>query len=326
MKKTLLAMVVAATAAGSVNAAEIYKGDDATVDFYGQLRQLVTLSDVDNEDDLRIDKSSSRWGVKVGYDINEEFTAVGKAEVYVEDSGLRQHYVGFSSDTYGTLTVGQHLPFYDDVYGAIYNWQFDYTPYQNGLGDTFWQKSSIAYSLEKDNFWLKTSHNLSENDEDAQMSELFVGTSFGDVSVHVGGAYQSDKTGLDGSDSSSAVKKVSNDFDSTYVEATAEYALSNGVVGITYAYNKADANDIDATLESDSIHLGGKFKVAEKTSVYAQYQYFDFDQDIDSTTNVMVGADYRFSSWAVAFVEYNFNSQEGEEDANNVALGGRVYW
>ena len=66
MKKTLLALAVMA-AAGSANAAEVYKTDDATVDFYGQLRQYVEFSDVDGEDDAKIDKSSSRWGLKVSY-------------------------------------------------------------------------------------------------------------------------------------------------------------------------------------------------------------------------------------------------------------------
>ncbi len=334
MKKTLLAIAVAAFAASSVNAAEIYKGDDATVGFYGQLRQLVTLSDVDGGDDVRIDKSSSRWGVNVAYKIEEGLSFVGKAEVGVEGSSLRQHYVGVDSEKFGTLTVGQHLPFYDDVYGAVYNWQFDETPYQNGFADNFWQPSSIAYSVAKENFWLKASHNLSENDGDPQMTEAYVGTAFGALSLHVGGAFMTDKTSstsLQDDEAAAGAAPVyvttNNNKESTYGEATVEYALANGVVGFTYAYNKLeDKNNSAKDSESNSFHVGGKFKVADKTSVYAQYQYFDFDEDIDATTNVMVGAEYKFSSWALMYAEYNFKAEDGEDDANNVALGARVYW
>lgn len=313
MKKTLLALAVMA-AAGSANAAEVYKTDDATVDFYGQLRQYVEFSDVDGEDDAKIDKSSSRWGLKVSYQANDDLAVLGKAEVYVDDAELRQHYIGFASDAYGTITFGQHLPFYDDIYGAIYPYQYDMSPYANGFSDNFWQSSAMAYQLSTDDFWVKAMYNLPENDANAEMGEAYVGTAFGDLSVHVGGAFMDDQVGT-------------NDAESTYVEATAEYAIGKGVIGLTYAYNKLDDNaDSSNDSESNSFHLGAKFEVAEKTSVYGQYQYWDFDENVDETQNVVLGVEYIFASWARTYAEYNFHSEEGSEDSNKLALGARVYW
>jgi outer membrane protein OmpT len=318
MKKTLLALAVMA-AAGSANAAEVYKTDDATVDFYGQLRQYIEVSDVDNDDDVKIDKSSSRWGLKVSYQATDDLAVLGKAEVYVDDAELRQHYIGFASDSYGTVTVGQHLPFYDDIYGAIYPYHFDMAPYANDFNDaadqdTFWQSSSVAYQMAADSVWVKALYNLSENETDAEMGEAYVGTAFGDLSVHAGGAFMDNQ--IDTSDR-----------ESTYAEATAEYAIGSGVIGLTYAYNKLEDN-VDSTQdsESNSFHLGAKFEVAEKTSVYGQYQYWDFDENVDETQNVVLGVEYIFSSWARTYAEYNFHSEEGAEDSNALALGARVYW
>ncbi|MGC9421443.1 MAG: porin, partial [Vibrio sp.] len=48
MKKTLVALLVA-SAATSVNAAEVFKADDVSVDFYGQLRQSVKFTDGENK-------------------------------------------------------------------------------------------------------------------------------------------------------------------------------------------------------------------------------------------------------------------------------------
>ncbi|MBY7805994.1 porin [Vibrio fluvialis] len=313
MKKTLLALAVM-TAAGSVNAAEVFKTEDASVDFYGQLREYVEFSDVDGSDDAKINKSSSRWGVKVNYQVNDDFAVLGKAEVYVEDSGLRQHYIGFASESFGTVTVGQQLPFYDDIYGAIYPYQYDMAPYANGFDDNFWQSSAIAYQLSRDAFWVKAMYNLPENDTNPEMGEAYVGTSFGDLSVHVGGAFMDDQVGA-------------NNAESTYAEATAEYAIGSGVIGFTYAYNKLeDKNNSSNDQKSNGFHLGAKFEVADKTSVYGQYQYLDFDKNVDETQNVVLGVEYIFSSWARSYVEYNFHKEDSAEDANNLALGARIYW
>lgn len=333
MKKTLLALAVM-TAAGSVNAAEVFKTEDATVDFYGQLREYVEFSDVDGSDDAKIDKSSSRWGVKVNYQVNDDFAVLGKAEVYVEDSGLRQHYIGFASESFGTVTVGQQLPFYDDIYGAIYPYQYDMAPYANGFNDNFWQSSAIAYQLSRDAFWVKAMYNLPENDKNPEMGEAYVGTSFGDLSVHVGGAFMTDKTSStslqsaeDAGSSAPTYVRTNNNLESTYAEATAEYAIGSGVIGLTYAYNKLeDKNDSANDSKSNSFHLGAKFKVADKTSVYGQYQYWDFDGNVDETQNVVLGVEYIFASWARSYVEYNFHKEDSAEDANNLALGARIYW
>lgn len=312
MKKTLVALLVA-SAATSVNAAEVFKADDVSVDFYGQLRQSVKFTDESNTD-AKIDQGSSRVGVNVVYNAVEEgLDVIGKVEYRVdEDWELRQHYIGMSTE-YGVMTYGKHSPLYDDVYGAIYAYEYDLAPYRGGLDNNFWQSSAIKYQLELGKSWVKAQYNLAENNENAELFELYVGSSYDALSLHIGGASMSDKT--------------AGDIDSTYFEATAEYALTDkGVVGITYAYNK-DKNKGNSTKEeSDGFHLGAKYKVASKTSLYGGAQFINGKKEAADITNLYLGAEYMFAKWARTYVEYNFNDTDGQDDVNNLAIGARVYW
>lgn len=357
MKKTLLALAVLA-AAGSANAAEVFKTEDASVNLYGQLREYIESSDIDGKDDPAINKSSSRVGLEITYDVNDDLSVVGKVESALDSgSELRQHYIGFASDTYGSLTFGKHAPLYDDIYGAIYIYHYDMGPYGSDFNDNFFQENSAQYQYENNGFWVKGQYNLPENDKSAEMGELYVGSSFGDLSLHIGGAFMDDSRGKK---DAAGVKTYENKYghvESTYGEFTAEYAIGDGIVGATYAYNKRDSKSLGIKEESNSFHVSAKFPVAEKTSLYGAYQYWDWDYsngiDRDDTHNLILGAEYKFSSWAVAYVEYNYRDEDknftsndsgdrydsgaitrsgegtaksGEGTANNVVLGARVYW
>lgn len=313
MKKTLVALLVA-SAATSVNAAEVFKTDDVLVDFYGQLRQTVKFTDKSNTD-AKIDQGSSRVGVNLTYNaIEEGLDVVAKVEYRVdEDWHLRQHYIGLSTE-FGVMTFGKHSPLYDDVYGAIYGYEYDLAPYikDGGLDSNFWQTSAIKYQLDLDNSWIKAQYNLAENNSNPELFELYVGTSYDALSLHIGGASMSDKT--------------SGDVDSTYFEATAEYALDKGVVGFTYAYNKDKNNVAKTKSESDGFHLGAKYEVASKTSLYGGAQFINGKKEAADVTNLYLGAEYMFAKWARTYVEYNFNDTDGQSDENNLAIGARVYW
>jgi outer membrane protein OmpT len=326
MKKTLVALLVA-SAATSVNAADIYKSDDVTVDFYGQLRQTVKFTDKKNTD-AKIDAGSSRLGVNVGYTAVEEgIKFVGKFEWGVGgprsemardvDVHVRQHHVGVETN-YGLMTFGKQAPLADDVWGATYAYEYDLAPYSGKLNTSeyFWQPNAIKYQLSLDNSWVKAQYNLSENNSSPELFEFFVGTSFDALSLHAGTSLLTDKT------TNKEKTKVSN-VEETYAELTAEYALSTGTVGFTYAYNKSEDKAAKTSTKSDGYHLGGKFKVANKTSVYGGLQYIDTDADV---TNLYLGAEYNFAKWARTYVEYGFNDTDNKSNENKLAIGARVYW
>lgn len=332
MKKTLVALLVA-SAATSVNAADIYKSDDVTVDFYGQLRQHVEFTNKKDADgnsvDPKIDQGSSRVGVNLTYKALEEgLDVVAKVEYRVGESWeLRQHYIGMSSE-YGVMTYGKQIPIYDDVYGAEYSYHYGLAPYlsgfrkadgsaDGGLEGNFWQSSAIKYQLALDNSWVKAQYNLAENNANAELFEIYAGTTYDSWALHIGAASMSDKKVID---------KVAKNVDSTYFEATAEYLLGKGKVGFTYAYNE-DKNKINNTkVKTNGFHLGAKYEVAPKTSLYGGAQFIDGKNDAADITNLYLGAEYMFAKWARTYVEYGFNDTDNEKNVSSLAIGARVYW
>ncbi|EKO3678686.1 porin [Vibrio metschnikovii] len=332
MKKTLVALLVA-SAATSVNAADIYKSDDVTVDFYGQLRQHVEFTNEKdangNSVDPKIDQGSSRVGVNLTYKALEEgLDVVAKVEYRVDESwSLRQHYIGMSSE-YGVMTYGKQIPIYDDVYGAEYSYHYGLAPYlsgfrkadgsaDGGLEGNFWQSSAIKYQLALDNSWVKAQYNLAENNANAELFEIYAGTTYDSWALHIGAASMSDKKVID---------KVAKNVDSTYFEATAEYLLGKGKVGFTYAYNE-DKNKINNTkVKTNGFHLGAKYEVAPKTSLYGGAQFIDGKNDAADITNLYLGAEYMFAKWARTYVEYGFNDTDNKKNVSSLAIGARVYW
>lgn len=317
MKKTLVALLVA-SAATSVNAADIYKSDDVTVDFYGQLRQHVEFTNKKDADgnsvDPKIDQGSSRVGVNLTYKALEEgLDVVAKVEYRVDESwSLRQHYIGMSSE-YGVMTYGKQIPIYDDVYGAEYSYHYGLAPYRGGLDENFWQSSAIKYQLALDNSWVKAQYNLAENNANAELFELFAGTTYDSWALHIGGASMTDKVG-------------GKNVESTYFEATAEYLLGKGVVGFTYAYNEDKDKSNNTKVKSNGFHLGAKYEVAPKTSLYGGAQFIDGKNDAADITNLYLGAEYMFAKWARTYVEYGFNDTDDVKNVSSLAIGARVYW
>ena len=338
MKKTLLALVVAATAAGTVNAAEIVKSDSGTVNFYGQLRQNIVLSDADADADAAVDWSSSRAGIDASYAINDNLNLVGLVEFYVRGTfSARKHYIGFESDSFGTVTFGKNSPLSDDVYGAEYSYYYggsDGFLYNTDMAnDYFWQDNMIKYELVKDAYWVKASYNLPEKNSAPELYELFAGTSFGDLSLHAGGSvmnnyvattkdvYTADLT--TGEVTSTEETTVGNTKYTSY-EVTAEYALGGSTLGATYAHIKTEVGSAES--ESDAISLGAMVPVADKTTAYGGYQFLDIDAEDSDKTIIYAGVEYKFASWGRTYAEYGYNKTEGSDANNGVVVGARVYW
>ncbi len=318
MKKTLLALVVAATAAGTVNAAEIVKSDSGAVNFYGQIRENLVLSDADADADVALNPSSSRAGIDASYALNDNLNLVGLVEFYIKGTfSDRKHYIGFASDSFGTVTFGKNSPVSDDVYGAEYSYYYggsDGFLYNTDMAnDYFWQDNLIKYELVKDAYWVKASYNLPEKSATGsaqELYELFAGTSFGDLSLHAGGSIMNNSA------------NTGSDF--TTYEVTAEYALGGSTLGATYSHTKTETGSAES--ESDALSLGAMVPVADKTTAYGGYQFLDNDAADSDKTIIYAGVAYKFASWGRTYAEYGYNKTEGSDADNGVVVGARVYW
>lgn len=354
MKKSLLALAVSAAAfTGTASAAEIYSGDDASVDFYGQLRTEMKFMDADDYS-ADLSTGSSRIGVDAKYNVADNFAVLGLVEVGVpsdsegdNDVTVRRHLIGFATD-FGTVQFGRDWTTSDDLGGTDYSYFF------GGSGNLYdalngaLSESQIKYSLDLDNWWVKATYGLNDSSNHQDLMEAFVGATYGDLSFHAGGGYNrvhefmTTATDVAGNET-----ELSGDISNTYYEATLVYnLLDNLQVSGTYYGSQLENTDNDDKIDQNALSLGAYWTFIEKTSLYAGYEYvhqkYDEDDSSSHGNNAFVGLEYKFSSWARVFAEAGYsdgttlgftNNQTdvmvgpSEVDSEtNFGLGARFYW
>ncbi len=322
MKKTLLAIAVAACAASSVNAAEILKTDTASVDFWGQLRQELRQKSEDGDTTLK--SGSSRAGVNARYAASDALDVYGSIEFNIGDTDsdnlMRKHYVGVDAHKYGKVSVGLNSILSDDVWGAENSYFGAGASVLPESGDNYvgWlQQGMIKYEVESDSAWFKLAYSADNSSAaysggdigaDVSTTEAFAGTSFGAISVYGGaGIYN-----IDGGD------------DIKHGMITVAYDADNWNIGTTYWHSKNDAAD----LSTDSLVVAGSAKVADKTTVYGGYEFIkDFEAEGNDYNNVYAGIEYKLASWARTYAEYGSHTQDvANGDDSYWGVGVRVYW
>ncbi|GLT15835.1 porin [Vibrio algivorus] len=343
MKKSLLALAVSAAAfTGAASAAEILKTDEASVDFYGQLRTEMRFLD---KDDYSADLStgSSRVGVDAKYNVTDSFGVLGLVEVGVpsnddgNDVTVRRHLIGFATD-FGTVQFGRDWTTSDDLGGTDYSYFFGGTGNLYGQLNGALAESQIKYSLDLDNWWVKATYGLNDDSTNQDLAEGFVGASFGAFSFHAGGGYNRNHEY-----GASATRSI--DVSSTYYEATGVFDVTDALqLSATYYGSQIDVENTDFDVDQNAISVGGYWTFVEKTSLYAGYEYVKQDAgdygDEDGN-NAFVGVEYKFASWARVFAEVGYadGATLGFVDENdnlvgpttadsetNFGLGARVYW
>ncbi len=345
MKKTLLALAVLA-AAGSVNAAEILKSDAGTVDFYGQLRtELKFLEDKDPT----IGSGSSRAGVDANYTVNDSLALQGKVEFALKDSGdmyVRNHILGVKTN-FGKFSFGKQWTTSDDVYGADYSYFFGGTGLRYGTLSDALHDSQVKYVYEADSFWVKAGYGFPEDNAKQELAELYVGATFGDLAVHAGGGQNRDKAFKVGSNTvGTTTTDIKADVTNSYFEVTGEYTIGDALIGVTYYNAELDVENNPLVIDEDAISVAGTYKVADKTKLYAGYEYVmqeaNTGADEDGTL-VYLGVEYKFASWARVYAEYGYGdgtttlgyTNKGSDaevkatkvdSANNFGIGARIYW
>ncbi|MBD8512344.1 porin [Photobacterium sp. WH24] len=360
MKKTLLAVAIPTLLiANTANAYELINEEGKFVDFYGQLR---TQLEKKEDKDVTLNAGSSRAGVNAKYAVNEDLDVVGSVEFgvgYSEgsyDIKNRLHFAGFATQA-GTFTFGRQWISTDDVWGADYSYFFGGT----GIGQTSEKlsggrhDSAIKYKFEGENFWVNSTFGLSEDDTNAELGELYVGTTVAGFNVHAGGGYYNDKSYKVGSQTvgqdqagNDVKKDIKADIESTYFEATVERSFGPALVGLSYNNGSFEQNGTNRTIDVDSFMLATSYSIASNASLYGGYEFTNFDAEdgtnslSDDYTVIYLGGVYHLNSWSRVYAEYgyadgatlgykndeaNINVARGVKDAeNSFAVGYRVYW
>ncbi|MCA2015919.1 porin [Vibrio tritonius] len=337
MKKTLLALAVLA-AAGSVNAAEIVKTDDASVDFYGQLREYATKNAKDTDATLK--SSSSRAGINASYKVTDTVKLLGSVEFGLGESNSgdnRKHYIGLTSSEWGTLTVGKQSIISDDVWGVENSYlgnSASMLPEASGFSQEWLQQAMLKYSFETDAGWVQAEYSYDNGDTNPTVAELFVGTKVGSLDIYGGVGYQDDRTNTStttqsvvGSEIVSTTTKVKADKELKHGMVTVNYNGDGWNLGTTYWHAELENNSADTKLSSDSIVVAGAYSLTKKLQAYGGYEFVaDYAEEGNDYNNVYGGMLYKFGSWARVFAEGGVNNQDAADDDYYYGVGARVYW
>ncbi len=334
MKKTLLAVAVLA-AAGSVNAAEILKTDQGSVDFYGQLRARMDFRDA-NDYAAQLTTGSSRLGLNANYALSDSTKVLGKVEFGVpanseaNDVNVRVHTVGFATD-FGTFKFGKDWTTSDDIGGTDYSYVYGGSANGYGTLNGALHASQLKYSLDLENLWVKAGYGFADGAANGQdLAELYVGTSFGPVALHVGGG--KNQVGI---------------ADNTYAEVTGVFTATDTLeLSATYYMSALEADTGVQSIDQNGISLGAYWQMMEKTGLYGGVELTSYSADgtyngDEDFTNIFGGVEHHFASWARVFAEvayqdgatlgYTSASDEtvslGEVEGEiDFSIGMRVYW
>ncbi|HHE3652157.1 porin [Pasteurella multocida] len=342
MKKTIVALAVAAVAATSANAATVYNQDGTKVDVNGSVRLLLK-----KEKDMRGDliDNGSRVSFKASHDLGEGLSALGYAELRFSDDvkdgnvvnqpiGNKVHakrlYAGFAYEGLGTLTFGNQLTIGDDV-GVS-----DYTYFNSGINGvliTSGQKAINFKSAEFNGFTFGGAYVFSG---DANKDALRDGRGFvvaglynrqiGDVGFAFEAGYshkyvkQEVNPGVPSAPGKDEKQKA--------FLVGAELSYVGLALGVDYAQSKV--TNVDG--KKRALEVGLNYDLNDKAKVYTDFIWEKEGPKGDVTRNrtVAVGFGYKLHKQVETFVEAAWGREkdsDGVTTKNNVVgTGLRVHF
>lgn len=357
MKKTLVALAVAAFAATSANAVVVYNQDGTKVEVEGSVRLIlekasskVKTNGTETGESKRADlkNDGSRLWVKASQDLGEGFSAIGGLELrfngdsYDDNTSnssfgnptTRQLFAGFKNEDVGTLTFGRQ----ETTLDAVQLSDFTYTYGGNNNLTDFGFKSVKFKSTEWEGFSFGADYIFGDSAKDKKAANYkngyglsaFYSTELADdVALNLSAGLGQDR--FDAIGTNNAETKVTN------WRTAAQLVAGPAAFGIEYGQGSAKVQNVTDT-KAKVLLVSAKYQVLEPATVYAQYQRVQV-KDVDAApvatkvteNKYIVGADYKFNKHVVTFVEYkhartstNVADVKGRDNA--LALGLRVFF
>ncbi|HDR1052478.1 porin [Pasteurella multocida] len=332
MKKTIVALAVAAVAATSANAATVYNQDGTKVDVNGSVR-LLLKKEKDERGDL-VD-NGSRVSFKASHDLGEGLSALAYAELRfsknvtvqvkdpqgkvvreydVEKLGNNVHvkrlYAGFAYEGLGTLTFGNQLTIGDDV-GVS-----DYTYFLGGINNLLssGEKAINFKSAEFNGFTFGGAYVFSA-DADKQAPRDGRGfvvaglynRKMGDVGFALEAGY-----------SQKYVTVAKQEKEKAFMVGT-ELSYAGLALGVDYAQSKV--TNVEG--KKRALEVGLKYDLNDKAKVYTDLIWAKEGPKGATTRDrsVILGAGYKLHKQVETFVEGGWGR---EKDANGVTTKNNV--
>ncbi|AWB52037.1 porin [Pasteurella multocida] len=330
MKKTIVALAVAAVAATSANAATVYNQDGTKVDVNGSVR-LLLKKEKDERGDL-VD-NGSRVSFKASHDLGEGLSALAYAELrfstkvkktvkegQVErtyeverignDVHVKRLYAGFAYEGLGTLTFGNQLTIGDDV-GVS-----DYTYFLGGINNLLssGEKAINFKSAEFNGFTFGGAYVFSA-DADKQAPRDGRGfvvaglynRKMGDVGFALEAGY-----------SQKYVTVAKQEKEKAFMVGT-ELSYAGLAVGVDYAQSKV--TNVEG--KKRALEVGLKYDLNDKAKVYTDLIWAKEGPKGATTRDrsIILGAGYKLHKQVETFVEGGWGR---EKDANGVTTKDNV--
>ncbi|HDX1103901.1 TPA: porin [Pasteurella multocida] len=353
MKKTIVALAVAAVAATSANAATVYNQDGTKVDVNGSLR-LILKKEKNERGDL-VD-NGSRVSFKASHDLGEGLSALAYTELRfsknvpvqvkdqqgkvvreyeVEKLGNNVHvkrlYAGFAYEGLGTLTFGNQLTIGDDV-GLS-----DYTYFNSGINNLLssGEKAINFKSAEFNGFTFGGAYVFSA---DADKQALRDGRGFvvaglynrkmGDVGFAFEAGYSQKYVKQEVEVEQAQAPKVFKDEKEKAFMVGAELSYAGLALGVDYAQSKV--TNVDG--KKRALEVGLNYDLNDRAKVYTDFIWEKEGPKGDVTRNrtVAVGFGYKLHKQVETFVEAAWGREkdsDGVTTKNNVVgTGLRVHF
>ncbi|WP_153447565.1 porin [Vibrio algicola] len=322
MKKTLIALAVAAAAVSSVaSAATIYKDDTSTLSMGGRVEVRANFSDANKSDaDDNKYKDASRVRLNIGGEqkLNEDVSFIGFTEFEVTENSdpiaddaqinTRYLYAGVQSQTYGTLTYGHQ----DNAFTYLTNFTdmaevFSGSINEYNVATSDRANNVLRYAFNADKLTIQASVQADSDSDGTPVTQnaegygIIASYAFTD-SLEAGLGYASsdanstgdDRIGTGDNNTYTAALKYSNN--GLYLAATYEGGTVSTQNGSNY---ESDFNAADA-------YAGYTFG---DNNVNMTYNYYNADEDSFDALNLNnVAIEYaRYFGNATVYGAYNFN-------------------
>lgn len=341
MKKTIVALAVAAVAATSANAATVYNQDGTKVDVKGSVRLLLQKA-TDKRTDLLDNGSRLEFGVS--HDLGNGLSALGYARLNLTDEqfsdkkvALSKAYAGFGFDGVGQLTFGRQATNGDDLGVANYTYALGGVNKVVDEGDKVARFTSADFGGFKfgvDYVFSSSAKKEAVNDRAVVLS-AFYDRKFGDVGVKF-------EAGL------SNKKQDKKDSVKAYTVAT-EFSYGPVALGIDYTQAKFKAKEYETigmfkldpkvkptNVKETALLVGVKYQVTDMVKVYGNYEIqkykgtFGTVQHTAKLRELALGVGYQLHKNVETFFEgakYQFTESDGDKfSASKVQVGLRVHF
>ena len=347
MKKTLVALTVAALAAASAQAVTVVDADGTKVDFDGSLRLIMEKGNVKTtqvgqaatkKSNSALRNAGSRFGVKAKHQLGEDFYALGRVEFRFNKGATRdgfgdmyahRAYVGLGSKAYGDITFGRQVTIADDLSQAD-DYEYGLIPKGDYISTS--NKGVIRYDYKGiEGLQLSANYNFGQRHNDKGRA-LTPGlkNAFGFGALYTAGDLDARFAyGHTNLETNASYKHRVDGFLASLGYKFGDFKLT-GDFG--YAHVKKDSDKTNKFYVSP----GFAYQVTPASKVYGNYLYerAKGEADKNKTHGFLLGADYQLHKQVVLFVEgkyatvkkYTNDVYTGKDNDRAIGVGMRVFF